>query len=131
MGSKAKGPDKVPATGKSDLVQVLGGKQVQEAERAGSGREPASAHNKRPGAVTLRSPSRKEALALGPSAQGEQGPSQGPGFVSTTLMPRRHVDWQEWAPALERQLSHKRELEQRKKDSLIAIQSSQRSMRSG
>lgn len=81
LGSKTKGPDKVPATGRSDLVQVLGGKQVQEEERAGSGKQPSSAHNKGPGAVTLRSPSRKEALALGQSAHGEQGLSHGPGFM--------------------------------------------------
>lgn len=59
LGSKTKGPDKVPATGRSDLVQVLGGKQVQEAERAGSGRQLASAHNKGPGTANFRSPSRK------------------------------------------------------------------------
>lgn len=89
-------------------MQVLGGKQVQEAERTGSSRQPASAHNKGPGAVTLRSLSRKETIALGQSAHGEQGLSHGPGCVPMTLMPRRHGDWQEWAPALEWQLSHQK-----------------------
>lgn len=82
----------MPATGRSDPVQVLGGKQAKKTRESmfrkmGGFRQSQTTH-KGPGATAPRSPSRKLVPALGQLFHREQGSSMGLDLCPGLICPR-------------------------------------------